>query len=505
MILTDKVKIKISKKNIKHFENLGMNVNLKDEIIINPEQLNKGNYIKIKVKCDVCENEKELMFKKYLKNIKNGGFYACSSKCSQKKVKDTSLEKFGEEHYSKTKDYNDSVKQTSIEKYGCLHSSQNEQVKNKLKKTNLKKYNVDCVFKSDEIKNKIRNTNLEIYNVDNPSKNDIIKNKIINKLRRWNENKYMDIYKKYNIVSINYEKDELIFKCDNNKNHNFIIPSDLFQNRKLYNTILCTVCNPSNSSKSGLEQQLFEFISNVYNGIILRNKRIMGKQEIDIYLPDFKIGIEFNGLYWHNELNKSNDYHKIKSELSNKNNIKLIHIYEDDWLYKQEIIKSRILNIFGKNKKINGKKCIIKEIKNVDIIREFLVENHIKGYKGSLYNIGLYFDNDLISIMCFDKNNKLIRFCNKNFYDIENGYEELFNYFITKYNVNESYSYYDIGWNDDFLIKLGFKEYKKLNPTYYYIIDGIRKKGINMNSIDMIKNKNYKIYDSGGFMMKWQN
>ena len=62
MILTDKIKVKISKMNINHFRNIGMDINLKDVIEINPSLLNKGSHTKIKVKCDVCGKEKEIMF-----------------------------------------------------------------------------------------------------------------------------------------------------------------------------------------------------------------------------------------------------------------------------------------------------------------------------------------------------------------------------------------------------------------------------------------------------------
>jgi len=65
-------------------------------------------------------------------------------------------------------------------------------------------------------------------------------------------------------------------------------------------------------------------------------------------LPDLKIAFEFNGLYWHNEEHKPNNYHLNKTELCEEKGIQLIHIWEDDWRYKQDIVKSMILNKLGK-------------------------------------------------------------------------------------------------------------------------------------------------------------
>ncbi len=117
MILTEKIKIKISKKNIQHFKNIGMDVKLKDIIDIEPILLNKGSHIVIDVKCDICGSEKKLSFISYKRNIDKLNFYACSSKCAQEKVKNTNIKKFGEEYYSKTKEYRNSVHNTSLNKF----------------------------------------------------------------------------------------------------------------------------------------------------------------------------------------------------------------------------------------------------------------------------------------------------------------------------------------------------------------------------------------------------
>ena len=525
MLLEKKIKIKVSKKNIKHLISKGYDCKLKDNMEIFTKDINPGSHTLVKVKCDICEKEKEISFQKYIKNIENCNFYACSSKCAQEKVKKTNLKKFGTEYYTQTDEYKGSYKDTCLEKYGVDHHLKNDDIRNKQKITNINKYGVENVFGNYEIKEKIKKTNLNKYGFENPSKNKSIQNKISVELKEWNKIKNLEFYKKYNIISIDYQKNELVFKCDNKEDHNFMISSGLFQNRKFYNTIICTICNQSNSSKSGLEQQFFEFFKSNYEGIIDRNKRILGNQEIDIYLPELKLGFEFNGLYWHSEINKESDYHLNKTELAEKQDIKLIHIYEDDWLYKQDIVKSRILNLLGKSNKIYARKCEIKEIIDNKIIRDFLEKNHIQGFVGSKIKIGLFYNEELVSLMIFgaqrksmgqkakDGSYELLRFCNKLNTNVIGGASRLFKYFVEKYIPDEVISYADRSWSQGNLYeKLGFNLVHKTDPNYYYVIDGIRKYRFNFRKDVLVKNGAdpnkteheimlekgiFRIYDSG--------
>lgn len=132
--------------------------------------------------------------------------------------------------------------------------------------------------------------------------------------------------------------------------HEFDISRDLLKNRIKLGTEICTVCNPVGSSKSGYEIQLLDFISsNIKTDILKNNRTILNNEyELDIYLPKLKLAFEFNGLYWHNEINKPNNYHLNKTDMCNKSGIQLIHIYEDDWKYKKNIIESMILNKLNK-------------------------------------------------------------------------------------------------------------------------------------------------------------
>lgn len=254
---------------------------------------------------------------------------------------------------------------------------------------------------------------------------------------------------------------------------------------------------------------------------------------MDIYLPELKLAFEFNGLFWHNEINRENDYHLIKTEMCEKQGIQLIQIWEDNWLFKQEIIKSIILNKLSKtSNKIFARKCEIREIIDNKLIKEFLDKNHIQGFVGSKIKLGLYFDNELISLMTFGNRRiamgkkatnqdeyELLRFCNKLNTNVIGGSSKLFKYFIDNYNPKEITTYADRSFSQGKLYEtLGFKFVKKTEPNYYYIIDGIRyhrfnfrkdvlvKEGFDSNKTEheiMLEREIYRIYDSGNLKFNY--
>ena len=521
MLLNDKINIKISKKNINHLKEKGYCCVCGDVIEIFTKDLSLGSHIKVNVKCDICGKEKILIFQKYIKNINNGGFYACSSKCAQSKVKNTNFIKFGYEYYTQSNDYKEKSKNTCLKKYGTKYHLSSNIIKNKIKETNLKNYGVENPFQSDMIKTKIKETNLKKYGVENPSYSNVVKDLISKR----NKDVWMDkLIKDFHIKKV--VDDFYYIECD--KGHDFKINRKLLSNRKLIKTTICTICNPINSAKSGYEVQLYDFIENNYNGKIKRNERklLNNKYELDIYIPELKIAFEFNGLYWHNELNKPNNYHLKKTELCEKNEIQLIHIYSDDWLYKQDIIKSMILNKLNKtSNKIYARKTEIKEINDNKSIRDFLNKNHLQGFIGGSVKLGLFFDDELISLMTFGKRRvamgkrnkegeyELLRFCSKLNINVIGGANKLFKYFIRNYEFKKIITYADRSWSRGNLYKqLGFNFESKTRPNYSYIIDGVKchrfsyrkdiliKEGYNMNKTEhqiMLNRKIYRIYNSG--------
>jgi very-short-patch-repair endonuclease len=530
VILTKCVDVKIINHNIKHYNNLGYDVKCGDVINIPVKHLTKGSHYKVKIKCDDCGKIKIIKYN-YYNQRKNINKYLCS-KCVKKVGNNDIVGIYGVENVSQSNAVKQKKKETNLKNWGVENVFQSEKIKKKSKKTFLKKYGVENFVKTDQYKKQVKITNLKKYGVENPMQNGIIKLKSINNSKLKRKETTLKLYKNIGIVNVD-ENGMYEFKCDNSCEHNFIISRHLLYNRIKLNSTLCTKCNPVNVKNSGYEIQLLNIIKENYNKEIKSNKRnIIPPLELDIYLPDLKLAFEFNGLYWHNEEHKPNDYHLNKTEKCEKQGIQLIHIWEDNWIYKQDIVKSMILNKLGKTPyKIYGRKTEIKEITDNKLIREFLETNHLQGFIGGKVKLGLFFENELVSLMTFGKRRvamgkkstndneyELLRFCNKLNTNVLGGASKLFKYFKNNYKPKEITTYADRSHSNGGLYKqLGFKFISKTSPNYYYIIDGIRKHRFNFRKDKLIKegfepNKTehqimidrniFRIYDSGNLKYK---
>ncbi|MBO6271662.1 hypothetical protein J6O48_02645 [bacterium] len=253
---------------------------------------------------------------------------------------------------------------------------------------------------------------------------------------------------------------------------------------KIKSPVLCAICNnPVEFSYTGncyrkfCEKHLIGFNTstqelNLENFIktlnipYIKNDRSIIVQELDFYFPNKHIAIEFNGCWWHCEKFKDKQYHYNKWKQCYDKNIQLITIWEDDYLYKQDIVKNIIkvkLNIF--NKILYARNCIIKEISYIEA-KDFINQYHLQGYTIDKIRLGLFYNNELVSVMTFGKSRfnknenetELIRYCVKSNYKIIGGASKLFKYFINNYSFNKIISYAEADISIGTLYKkLGFK------------------------------------------------
>lgn len=98
MLITTTVDLKIQGPTIKYYKDLGYDVKVGMIITIPIEHLNKKSHIKVKIKCDVCGEEKESFYFAYNKYLSKStdGKYRCG-KCNGEIRKKTCLEKYGTE------------------------------------------------------------------------------------------------------------------------------------------------------------------------------------------------------------------------------------------------------------------------------------------------------------------------------------------------------------------------------------------------------------------------
>jgi hypothetical protein len=274
-------------------------------------------------------------------------------------------------------------------------------------------------------------------------------------------------------------------KCDN------IFSSTVMGSGKIP---ICRKCYPI-IKNSSLEQKIKDFLNEKNIKHIDSSRKILNGKEIDIFIPKYNVGIEVNGVFWHSELYKPSNYHREKTEICQELGIDLMHIWEDDWKTKKDIVKSIILSrVNSTQNKLYARSCNILGVSPSDA-RKFLDDNHIQGFSSSSFRTGLYYKGDLVSLMTFGfrytngkKEFELIRFCNKVDYSVIGSASRLFMNFIQSYNFDEVVSYADISiFGGNVYKTLGFDNINLSDVNYWWVVNGLRRHRFSFNKKKLVK------------------
>lgn len=399
-------------------------------------------------------------------------------------------------------------RQTCLNKYGVDNPSKNANIKQAISEKNKEN--------SKDIVNKGKATKLERYG--NANYCNIEKGKLTKKIRYNNENynnrsKYketmLDKYGVENTFQLESFKKSNLDRILNDSNYSDLF-KELFNNKDkaieylkdknlsyydlkpIFNAPYYTLYMWANKlnikdyikhtfdGQSHYEEDIINFLNSIgITKIEKHNTEILNGQEIDIYLPENKIGIEFNGTYWHSDLYKKDTYHYRKSLLAQEKGIRLIHIYQYEWdnELQKEKIKSLLRIALGKvNTKIYARQCEIRIISNKEA-KELNDQIHLQGHRNAQVTYGLFYEDKLVQLMSFSKNKKyeweIIRGCPGSNNIVIGGVSRLFSHFIKDYNPKEVFSYCDFNkFNGKSYEALGMKFIGYTGPDMKYIING---------------------------------
>lgn len=213
-----------------------------------------------------------------------------------------------------------------------------------------------------------------------------------------------------------------------------------------------------------------------------------GEKLLNAWIEEQKfINTNVNQLYFDQYLEELNGLVKAKLILLD-NKQQLVHgeisIFEDEWLWKQKIVKSRLLAQAGLAKRIYARKCKIVEVSSEDATR-FCEESHIQGSVQSSVRYGLSLEDKLVALMTFGKPRfnkqyewELLRYCTTLNSTIVGGASKILAHF-KKLHTGNLISYADRRWSTGNLYKtLGFTELTASPPSYFYV-DQSKKVRIN--------------------------
>lgn len=267
-------------------------------------------------------------------------------------------------------------------------------------------------------------------------------------------------------------------------------------------TFKCTFCGLSTTSRlysfflgrkcscqkqytvSAGENELSEFLLN-HGYDLRRNVDIIKPFEIDIFLPENKLAIEFNGLYWHSTVNNASSvwYHEHKRLKCIEQNVQLFHVYEDEWNDRKSIIQSMLLVklMHPSIEKLHARNCKL-EIVSTPTLKTWFEETHIDGYANSKIGFALKLDDKIVAALAlrrplhlkkYGKNTlEIARFSSKKNTIVRGAFSKLLSY-AKKWAVTNGYnkiiSYQDLrfgGSGNCYATTMKFSHYT--HPSWWW-------------------------------------
>lgn len=427
-----------------------------------------------------------------------------------KKRTETFMERYDKPNPFMVEEFKEKSKQTLMKNHNVDHPMKSPLIMEKRKSTNLKKYDVAEVLASDEVRNKGKQNHKEIHGVEDP------------KQLNYSEDARKVLF------------DPLLLQShyiENNKNAT-LAASLLDIDKTTYLDYLrkydIDVYSGSHKTSAG-ELELLGILKSYGIRVEHSVNSLISPYEIDIFLPDFNIAIEYNGVYHHSMARRTDkQFHKKKTKLCLDKGIRLFHFWEDTFKDKdkRELMLATILHTCGilKRDNVDARKCVVSEVSKSDV-KWIFDEYHIQGSVSGTKYYGLYHGEEIVSSMILKKMKggvwDLVRFAScKN---VRGGFSKL----LSEFKRNEEWSviqtFADLSHSYGGLYRVnGFELVNWTHPIMWYVKNGKRLHRSNFKKKDLHKkfdnfdpdltenqnmlNNGYQIlYDAGLFKFELYN
>lgn len=464
---------------------------------------------------------------------KKTGAYNVTSESAKAKARETNLEKYGSEHYLKSEKGKSQYKKSMKTRYGVENNFQRESAKEKAKKTLNSRFGVDNPMQSDEIKEKALETVMDRFGTHNPMQSDAVKEK--------SRKTCLDRY------GVEYYSQSDEFKSRENvhrvSDYAFSILNSEEKLRDLHGRMSAVgvarelgvdgTTVRRYMDKHGIdplppgvgnfmEKEVYRFVESLGFDIVSGDRSTLDGKEIDILIPELGVGIEFNGLRYHSTYKVPPRYHIDKTELANSKGIRLIHIFEDEWLYRNDQVKSKIKSILGVDDRpvVFARNTQVEFVTDKSEVKELLDRFHIQGSSGFSIGFVLKFDSTVVAAMTFrvsgDGEYELNRYATSS--RVVGGLSKLLKYamqHLKTLGCRRIVSFADRRYSDgDAYTASGWKHEYNTKPDYQYVIGDTRVRKQNfrrkylserlenfdpeLSEIENMENNGYyRIYDCG--------
>lgn len=393
---------------------------------------------------------KEIKQKTYDSNIKNhnGVYHLQTPEVIKKSAEGHRTEEYREKA---RKLFDAKLKHKEFEdKYGVCNPFQLDFVKEKSKETTLLKFGVENIAQNKEALQKRSNSRMlnEAVNVD-----DLTKEYLTDYFVKDNKFQLKEASDYFNVT---------LFAMDSFKQQlNVDIPNE-------------------EKEDSTLETEFYNFIALLTDKEIVRNTReIISPLELDIYIPEMSLAFEFNGDYWHSEnFGRNQRYHYNKFKLCEDKGIRLIQVWEHEWISNRSKVETFIKSLFTKRERVRASKCEIKELTSKEF-NDFANSFHLLGSTPATVRYGLVSNENIVAVVGFnyDKKNDswtLSRYIVGD-YQVMGGFEKLFKHFIKEKAPNEVITFVELSkFTGNVNYRNGFVLDKEMSPEFFWVINDKR-------------------------------
>jgi len=405
------------------------------------------------------ENYKKTMLERY--GVQNG----FEDKTIQERAKKTRAARYGTEHALQADTCKEKYRQTIRDKYDDQSLEwggyQVPEIREKIIATNRANFGVDFPFQSSEIQEKIKQTFIEKYGVDSIAKCPEVQEKI-----------RKSILKRFGIHHLSLPEMRERIKQTSLERYGFVCS---LQNEQVQEKSYETRIKNDSFKTSALEKEVREFVDSIVSCEVTRNIRtIIAPYEIDIVIPDKKIAIEVNGLYWHSEAWVDKNYHALKYKLCKEAGYRLVTIFEHEWYGRKTAVMGRLRAVLGSSKISIGARETEFSFANKEEANAFLNEYHVQGSTRFEHAFKLTLGTEIVALMTFGRHHRqtskelvLNRFCVRDNYNVKGAASKL----LKNADIREPLvSYSDNRWSDgDIYQQLKFHLDGQMPPDYFYI------------------------------------
>jgi hypothetical protein len=362
------------------------------------------------------------------------------------------------------------VRDTCIDRYGVPHALQSNLVQAKRKLTNLERYGAanPMAWSSERFKNTIRS----LYDVVAVRHIDGVSDKI-RQTKQTQEllvRRVKELEQLFEVQVMSAPPSDVFRLHDVELRWKHTCGHEYTSNITSRGLRFCPRCS---NGTSRAESELGDWIEGLGFRVLRRNREF--GFELDLYLPDLKLGIEYDGTYWHSARFVSQEKSMQKLEWAEAAGVRLITLQEHLWVNAKDLVKARLSSVLGLNQRVMGRRCSVQKL-DAGSSNDFFMRSHLQGAARASISYGLILNDELIAAMSFGPSRflksadwELIRFASAPGVNVQGGAGRLLKAFRAEHK-GSIVSYADRCWSTGNLYKrLGFRFIRNSKPSYFWV------------------------------------